>query len=555
MSDQDRLDCDSVAPYLSAFADGELAEPLRTEVEAHISGCDYCAAQLDRIRALDQLLARLPQTTPSAGVFERTLAAATRRAVPDPRGVTREALSRNRGVTRRRIRQIIAPEIEGDSAQLSPMATRRRRSRTPWVAAAIPLVAALLLIALTATLFNRFPSLPRQGAATHPTPSAASPLQQTQAAVNAVASQLAFTPLVPTYLPSGAESPTVRVGPAEQVQANSRYLDITWTFRSGPAQSLHLRELPTGLGFYGYATASGVRASSANAAAPLAWSLPNLPSWTGLTPTSCASCPAVGQTRPGVQLALDAQPRGPANAAAVAAWLRMVSLSLDAPYHPLSMTLAAPSASLALRYQAAVSDGQGHAWNWDVTIIGSVGSQQYARVKGQGVDITEIINDGKGARLDNATQTYESLTPPLQLATPPAIVTYPLFAAGEFISDGELWNLGAHQVKLPYSGLRNVYDLYRVNAALPEHIYADATTGQVIALVVSGQSNGQPTPRPGGVNGSQTYVSTTACQPYTVTYTAIEYVPQASLPPTLLDTQRPLGWSQGTVAPAFTCQS
>ena len=550
MSDRDILTCDDVAPYLSAFADGELAEPLRTEVAAHVSGCDQCSSQLDRIHAIDQLVARMPHTAPSAGVFERTLAAATSRAVPDPRGVTREALSRDRGAALRRIRQIITPEAEGADAHASPLPTRRR-SRAPWIAAAVPLVAALLLIALTATLFNRFPSLQRPSAASHPTPTAANPLQQTREAVNAVASQLAFTPLVPTYLPTGAGSPIVRVGPAEQVEANSRYLDITWTFRSGPAQSLHLRELPAGLGFYGYTKASGNKASSASAAAPLAWSLPNLGGWTALTPTSCASCPAVGETRPSVQLALDAQPRGSANAVAVAAWLRTVSLSLDAPYRPLTISLAAPPASLALRYQATVSDGQGNAWSWEVTIVGSVGSQQYARATRAGVDITEIINNGKGARLDNATRTYESLAPPFQLATPPAIVTYPLFATGEFLADGELWNLGVHQQTLPYGGQRNVYDLYRVNAALPEHIYADATTGQVIALVVDERAGA---PHPGGAGGSQTYVSTSACQPFTVTYTAIQYVPQSSLAPTLFDTQRPLGWSQGTVAPAFTCQ-
>lgn len=549
MSDRDILTCEDAAPYLSAFADGELAEPLRTEVAAHVSGCDHCAAQLDRMRAIDQLLARLPRTAPSAGVYERTLAAATRQAIPDPRGVTRETLSRERVAMRRRIRQMIAPEVEDVDAHASPLAARRR-SRTPWVAAAIPLVAALLLIALTATLFNRFPSLQRQGAASRPTPKAASALQQTQEAVHAVAGQLAFTPLVPTYLPDGAESPTVRIGPAEQVQANSRYLDITWTFRTGPAQSLHLRELPTGLGFYGYSALNGVKSSSASPASPLAWGLPSLTGWSALALTTCASCLAVGETRPGVQLALDAQPRGSANAVAVATWLRTVSLSLDAPYHPLKVSLTAPSASLALRYQATVSDGQGSAWAWNVTIVGSVGSQQYARVTNSHVDVTEVIDGGQGARLDNANQTYESLAPPFQLATPPAIVTYPLFAAGEFLADGELWNLGVHQVKLPYNGLRNVYDLYRVNAALPEHIYADATTGQVIALVVDGQSVAHP----GGVSGSQTYVSTSACPPYTVTYTTIEYVPQTSLPPTLFATQRPPGWSQGTVTPAFTCQ-
>ena len=51
MSEQMR-DCESVAPYLSPFADGELAEPLHADVASHLSVCDVCAAQVERIRAI-----------------------------------------------------------------------------------------------------------------------------------------------------------------------------------------------------------------------------------------------------------------------------------------------------------------------------------------------------------------------------------------------------------------------------------------------------------------------------------------------------------------------
>ena len=37
MSDNETLDCAAVTPYLSPFADGELAEPLRSQVAAHIA--------------------------------------------------------------------------------------------------------------------------------------------------------------------------------------------------------------------------------------------------------------------------------------------------------------------------------------------------------------------------------------------------------------------------------------------------------------------------------------------------------------------------------------
>ena len=38
------MSCAEVRPYLSAYVDGELAEPLRAQVARHISGCAECAA-------------------------------------------------------------------------------------------------------------------------------------------------------------------------------------------------------------------------------------------------------------------------------------------------------------------------------------------------------------------------------------------------------------------------------------------------------------------------------------------------------------------------------
>lgn len=542
MSDNLTVTCDTVAPYLSAYADGELAEPMRSAVADHTSGCDDCMARLDRIHAVDALVARLPRTAPSAGAFERTLAAATRRAAVDPRTVTREALPGASGADlRRRLREIIAPEPTGDDAPTH--GTVWRRVRRPWVAAAIPLVAALLLVSLAVTLFNRFPSFQRQGTASQPTPSATSPLATTRSAMSAVAGQLAFTPVAPSYLPAGASAPGVSVGPAEQVEANSRYLDITWTFSSGPARALHLRELPAGLNFYGY---------EAGNAAPvaLAWSLPNSMGWSALTSITCAKCLAVGESRAKMQLVLDAQPRDGASATAVAVWLRLVSLSLDANYQPLGVTLVPPDASLALEYRAQVSDGHGQMWNWSVTVVGALGSQQRATAVGSRVNITEIVNNGASARRDNTAKVYQLVSAPLASALPPNGVTQTLFAANAFVATGELWNLGKRTVTLQDGRALSVYDLYRVNAAQPEHVYADASSGQVIEQVVDVTSKSHP----GGLGGAQTYVSTTACQPYTITYTSIEYAPQSELPTPFFNTAKPSGWTQGTVEPAFTCQ-
>lgn len=548
----DTFDCDTVAPYLSPFADGELAEPLRAQVHAHIDGCAHCTGQIDRIRAIDHLIARLPQTRPSAGVFERTLAGATRNASADPRAVTREKLPGASGAdARRRVRELLASDVQRIGADYGPrLALTQRGGRAPWITAAIPLVAALLLVSLAVTLFSRFPSVQQAGASTHHAATVGDPLRQAQAQVAALANQLIFTPTLPSYLPDGASAPTVTVGP-DQVDASSRYLDITWTFQSGPVQTLHLRELPTGLGFDGYT-------SGANTATQLSWSLPGAAGWHALTSMLCATCLAVGETRAGVtaqdrlhsgQWALDARPRGSASPSAVAAWLRLVSLSLDAPYKPLAISLVAPDSSLALRYQATVSDGQGHQWTWAATIVGALGSQQYSRIRGNGVDITEVIDNGHGARLDNFAHVYQSLAAPLPSAQPPRSVTQSLYIADEFIASGELWNLGVQAVTLPDGRKLNAYDLYRVNAAQPEHLYADAATGQVVALVVT-----TPSPlQPGGANGSQSYMSATACAPNTVTYTSIEYAPVSALPPTLFSMKQPTGWGQGTVAPALSC--
>jgi hypothetical protein len=42
--------------YLTAFADGELPERLTRKVEAHLAGCESCAAELDSIRTSDRIL-------------------------------------------------------------------------------------------------------------------------------------------------------------------------------------------------------------------------------------------------------------------------------------------------------------------------------------------------------------------------------------------------------------------------------------------------------------------------------------------------------------------
>ncbi len=546
MTERDAHDCQNVAPYLSSFADGELAEPLHAQVAQHVAACERCMADVSRIRAIDRMVAGLAHTMPSAGVYERALAAATQKASGQPRLLTRESLSGAPGSNmRRRLRRLVAPDLVGSSDLDGEVGAphgipMRLPTRSHWIAAAIPAIAALLLISLAFSLFSRTPTA-RPGLASSVKPTGTGSVQQTRAQLATVASQVSFAPQTPSYLPSGAGAPTIHVGP-EQVDVSSRYLDVTWTFANGPVQTLHLRELPSGLGFYGYTPV-------APAVETLAWSLPQYAGWNQLSSSSCPGCLAVGEAHSEMQLALDVNPRGASSAATAAAWLRLVSLSLDATYQPLSMTVAGPGSTLAVRYQATVSDSSGASWNWTVSLNGASGGMQSATVTGPGVNVTEVSRGGQSARLDNVSHTYDALLAQPQSLQLPQKVTQPLYSADAYLVYGELWNLGASQLRLPNGASISVDDLYWDDAAQPAHLYVDSTTGQAVALVVSTPSSLSP----GGAHGAKNYVSTTACPPYMVTYTSITYMQPSALA-TSFDVAQPSGWRAGTVSPAFTCQ-
>ncbi len=70
------MTCKKIQRHLSAYADGELSEELAREVEAHVTGCARCAAELARLQRVWQLLGTLPpvQAPPffSARVLART---------------------------------------------------------------------------------------------------------------------------------------------------------------------------------------------------------------------------------------------------------------------------------------------------------------------------------------------------------------------------------------------------------------------------------------------------------------------------------------------------
>src|SRR5690348_6207183 len=102
-----QMSCAEVRPYLSAYVDGELAEPLRSQIARHLAGCAECAARIEAYHSTDALLASLPGTAPSPEVFHAVMAAA-REENAEP--VERETLaSPFAGLASRRPR-VVRPE-------------------------------------------------------------------------------------------------------------------------------------------------------------------------------------------------------------------------------------------------------------------------------------------------------------------------------------------------------------------------------------------------------------------------------------------------------------
>src|SRR5579862_7356511 len=299
--------CADVAPYLSAYVDNELAAPLRAMVAAHVASCQTCARKAQRYQEIHRQVASLSTTAPSPEVFERIQEAIAHRG-PSP--VVRESLGSARQSSAAALVRLLSPKVvypqapehsgaeTDEPAPALPAPSRTLPQRwAPYARGAAPALVALLLIALTATLFSGLAHGGNRttptGHKTHPSYRVPDVLRQTENALRAVAAQLTFTPLAPGYLPAGAQLSTVHVLPPAPTE-RARYLEITWTF---PSQSgsglklLRLRETPDALGFTSCHTAS-----SAFGAEWLAWGLPNQPMWQALTCDEQRAWPAVGQT-------------------------------------------------------------------------------------------------------------------------------------------------------------------------------------------------------------------------------------------------------------------
>lgn len=64
------MHCDQFRQNLNPFLDGELDAALSHEMESHPAGCDPCAAEYSRKRALRQTLKSIPVPPPEEGFFD-----------------------------------------------------------------------------------------------------------------------------------------------------------------------------------------------------------------------------------------------------------------------------------------------------------------------------------------------------------------------------------------------------------------------------------------------------------------------------------------------------
>lgn len=68
---------DSIHPAperLDEYVSGELADPYRSALVAHLAGCAACRAEVEELRAVHALLAELPRFEPAPDFADRTLA-------------------------------------------------------------------------------------------------------------------------------------------------------------------------------------------------------------------------------------------------------------------------------------------------------------------------------------------------------------------------------------------------------------------------------------------------------------------------------------------------
>lgn len=485
--------CGDAAPYLSALLDGELAEPLQGAVAAHVAGCAACQQKLARLARVDSLLATIPESQPSPDLYDRVLAIAQQR---HPERVVRESL-------RRRTHRLAPRSLpafllaSGPAVQPRPPA----RPRSVWLAAALPALAALLIISMTFVMFHRTPASTSTSRITKAGPTPIPPgsaVQQARQAVEKYAAQLAFTPALPTYLPPNAQAPIVNVGPAN-VGIGSHVLDVVWKWSCAACQvsEVHLRETPISL-------AQRNDWGIAPAQPALSWQVPGANPWrpgTFQDPTDLGRW-AVGQDRDGYSITLDVAAKSgnhdqPSDIEENA--LRLISLSMDQPY--VALTVTPPDLATTLVSFTARSSVTGGI-TWDAQV--APGNLENVRTTGPAGQYTDISNGTTVLRLDPASRTYATLT--ASAAADPTFGTDPqqLFLdANTYLSYGELWPLSGN---VTFDG-KSAERLFLVGAPYATYVYVQTPSLRILGATVDYSS---PL-RPGGPGASSKLTPAAGC--------------------------------------------
>jgi anti-sigma factor RsiW len=524
------LSCAEVAPYLSAFADGELAEPLHTQVAVHVATCDECSQKVAHYAAIDAALASLPRTAPSPEVFERIAAAVAQRP-SDP--TVRESLAAR---PRRRVESAVWSPADVPPAAAPPPARAPRWARVS--SGILPTVAAVLLITLAVLAFRGIAtSIAPPGNVATPTPGpSANPVALTKAKVDAAVAaspiRLAFTPVLPSYLPPNVAQVSAAIG-ATQGAVSLAYLDVTWTLTgTGPVQTLHLREAPKLGQLIGYNVQRG--------APDLRWQVGAYP-WISAVVVDSPDDPAIEEDRDVLVLALNGHLRANASLRDAKSVLRLVSLSLDQPYQPLQV-IPAQVADRVLHYTAQLQPPSGGAYTKEVYVYPAQHEQrvELRRADGSGY-YTDIAQGDQGIRLDPSGKTYAQLAlaqmgGSADLSRDPA--TQYFFGADSLVRDGVLWNTGLD----PNNASQ--YDLLLVDAPNITHVYVDTQTKQVVRVVIEGGDT-----HPGGPSANSFLVANGGCTRYTL----IEYLPSSAASGVTFTTTPPGDYASGGVPQTISC--
>jgi hypothetical protein len=487
MSAEMTMRCEDVAPYLSAFADGELPQPLCSEVAEHVATCDACSATLARYAKIDSLVAAMPRSAPSPETLDQILANVAAEDEQEERRNTLRSVW-NIEAFKRRFTEMDLPVADAPT-RIHAHTTQRSR----WVSVAIPAIAALLLISVTLVTFHWLPSkggqvLPTTQATATPAPGSKT-LQTTFDAVNAIQKQLAFRAVLPSYLPDGATLYDVTIGPHES-EISEHTLDIFWSV-GDPAHMIHLHEAPAAVGLTGYTELSST--------SEVAWQIGNTP-WRQVRVDGFPKNMAVEQRRQTVAIALDVSIQANSSqAAAGQTTLRLISLSMDskyidmptAPNEKTARILPVPSIDkLVAHYKAVALNGTGStAWREEVYVAPCASTADPCQVSASywlGSSGAPIFNDiASGQRLlhlDQAQKTFTwlPLLPSAQGANLSNTALPKLFyLANTYLSTGILWYMG----EATYQGER-VYNLLWTSAPNQTHVYVSKTTHQVIAMSV-----------------------------------------------------------------------